>query len=428
MKSQAHETMIRKLIRAGFFLSALNLLGGALGYVFQILMGRLFQPSEYALFTAIMALLVLLSSPIGALALVVSRHISELHARSLQSLIPNFYIQLLKVLGIVGGMVMLIGFLISSELIKKFTNSPTLTPVVLLFLLIALNSIYSINIAFFQGLQEFSWYGYLGFIGLAIKILICCILVWVGFGVTGGLSGVAVSIALTTLSGYLGLRRLFKPFQCNHSEINKIESTEKPISFKSVIPVFVANISFVAMSQLDVVFVNWYFPAEQAGIYAAASTLGKAALFLPSGFVMALFPMVSEGNSKRSGTASIFLSASAIALILCLFVSLVYWFFSVPILNLLFGAKYIDAAPILKWFGFVITPLSLVLIAEQYLIAKRKTLFCWLFLAALPIEFLAIHYWHSNLYSILYIVGSFGLVLLILGYLMMWRMYGVKST
>ena len=322
---------------------------------------------------------------------------------------------------------MLISFLISSELIKKYTNSPSLVPVALLFLLIALNAIYSINIAFFQGLQEFSWYGYLGFLGLALKILICCVLVWVGFGVIGGLGGVAISIALTSLLGYFGLRGLFKPFQHIHQVIHRNGFTEKPISFKSVIPVFIANTSFVAMSQLDVVVVNWYFPGEQAGIYAAASTLGKAALFLPSGLIMALFPMVSEGSSKKSKTAPIFLWASAIALILCIIVSLVYWFFSTLILDLLFGAKYIEAAPILKWFGFVITPLSLVLIAEQYLIAKRQTLFCWLFLAALPVEFLAIHYWHSNLYSILYIVGSFGLVLLILGYLIMWRMYRVKS-
>lgn len=96
MKSQAHETMIRKLIRAGFFLSALNLLGGALGYVFQILMGRLFQPSEYALYSAIMALIVIFSSPVGAITLVISRQISNYRARLNYELIPGYFVRIVK--------------------------------------------------------------------------------------------------------------------------------------------------------------------------------------------------------------------------------------------------------------------------------------------------------------------------------------------
>jgi O-antigen/teichoic acid export membrane protein len=427
MKSQAHESMIRKLVRAGFFLSVLNLLGGALGYVFQILMGRLFQPSEYALYSAIMALIVIFGSPVGAITLVISRQISNYRAKLNYELIPSYFIRIAKKLFLYAAILAPILFLILLDYVKKYTKSEEDSPIIMMFVILVLSAFYSINLAFFQGLQKFNWYGLLGLLGLALKIFFSCFLVWVGFGVAGGLGGIVLAISVTLGIGLIGLRYVFNGML--HSVPPSSNRYEGPVeTIYAVLPVLIANTAFVAMTQMDVVFVNWYFSAELAGVYAAAAILGKAALFLPNGLVMALFPMVAENNTLNKDTSKILISASLLTFLMSILVSLAYWLFGDFLLYILFGGKYSEAAPILKWFGFVITPLSLVLIAEQYLIAKRKTLFCWLFLAALPVEFLAIHYWHSNLYSILYIVGSFGLVLLILGYLIMWRMYRVKSS
>jgi len=94
----------------------------------------------------------------------------------------------------------------------------------------------------------------------------------------------------------------------------------------------------------------------------------------------------------------------------------------------LYGEKYQGAGEILRWYGFAILPLAVVLIAEQYLIAKRQVLFAWIFLFMLPVELLIIHFWHTQLWMILMIMGLFGSLLAIIGCTLMWRSFRLKDS
>ena len=185
----------------------------------------------------------------------------------------------------------------------------------------------------------------------------------------------------------------------------------------------VANLAFAAMTQLDMVLVNWYFSPVQAGTYAAVSVLGKAVLYVPGGIVLALFPMVAENHSKNKSSSLILLQAVSLTGALCLGVALVYWFFSEPILRVMYGNAYIEGAILLKWYGLAILPMSLVMVAEYFLIAKGRIVFAWLFLAISPLQIYAIYRWHESLGSVILIMGCFGLILAISGYFLLWRIY-----
>ena len=59
-------------LRSGLLLTGLNLAAGGLGYVYQVLMGRLLTPADFALFTALMALAVICAAPLNALVMLLA--------------------------------------------------------------------------------------------------------------------------------------------------------------------------------------------------------------------------------------------------------------------------------------------------------------------------------------------------------------------
>jgi O-antigen/teichoic acid export membrane protein len=209
--------------------------------------------------------------------------------------------------------------------------------------------------------------------------------------------------------------RVYQKLQ--HKSYSKINIKSLTESF----PILLATISLTAMTQLDMVLVNWFFNPEEAGLYAAASVLGKAVLYLPGGLVVALFPIVAERHAKGGKSLSLFLQASIVTLCSCGLIAFIYWLFGEEIIQFLYGESYIGAGKILSWYGFAILPISIVIVAEQFLIAKGKVLFAWLFLGIVPFQFLAIYNWHSELWMILAVMCVFGLILLLIGFWLIFR-------
>jgi hypothetical protein len=67
--------------------------------------------------------------------------------------------------------------------------------------------------------------------------------------------------------------------------------------------------------------------------------------------------------------------------------------------------------------------MALVLVAERFLIAKGRVLFAYLFVLFAPLQLLAIHLFHDSLQMVVVVMGASGLLLVVLGYGLMWRVY-----
>jgi len=90
---------------------------------------------------------------------------------------------------------------------------------------------------------------------------------------------------------------------------------------------------------------------------------------------------------------------------------------------LLYGEDYRGAGEVLKYFGFAILPMALVLVAENFLIAKGRVLFAYLFAFTAPLQLAAIHFYHDSLQMVVAVVGASGLLLALLGYGLLWRAF-----
>jgi O-antigen/teichoic acid export membrane protein len=94
---------------------------------------------------------------------------------------------------------------------------------------------------------------------------------------------------------------------------------------------------------------------------------------------------------------------------------LIFFIFSKNIVSLFYGNKYPEAYLILRWYGFAMIPMALILVMENFLIAKGDTLFSWIFLIVAPLEILGIVYVHNSPWEIIAIIASSGYIVVIIG-------------
>jgi O-antigen/teichoic acid export membrane protein len=399
-----------RLVRGSALLFAGSLATGMLGYAYQVIMGRMLSSAEFGLFSALMAVFAIASAPLGAMMMVLSRKVSEQRALGNLPGIGALYRHSATRAAAIGLLLAAAATLLAPWG-REQLKSPDVMPVILVAVLFFFTLPGIVNNAFLQGVQSFAWLSSGSALGVAFKILFSSLLVWLGFGVSGALAGAAAAAAAVWVVTFAALGSVV---------LRPAGSESRPrLSLRPAVPVLIANVAFVAMTQIDVVLVNHFFPPREAGIYAAAAVLGKAVMYLPGGIALALFPMVAEDHAREVNSAHLLAQAVKLAAALCLAGSAFYYLFGEWLVVLLFGEAYREAGEVLKYFGIAILPLGLVTIAEYFLIAQGRVLFAYLFFAVAPLQVLGIVWFHDALWMVVAVMGVCGALLAAIGYAML---------
>ena len=356
-------------------LTVAAIIAGALGYVFQILMGRLLPDEEFAVFSALNALSMVFGSPLAALVMLIARRVASLQAAGEEGALPAMY--RFWQTRVVAVCLVLAGLLAwGMPVVQGFVKTTDVIALWLFFGIVALNALVVVNLAFFQGLHRFGWLSGLAILIVIVKIASSVSLIVVAdWGVRGALAGMLIAAGLTWAFGRGILRRDFA---------NVEPPTEtRPHGFPWVEagPVLSATVGFAVLSQLDVPLANRFFEPSVASAYAAAAVLGKAVLYIPGGLVMALFPMVAanETNEQQRSFSGVLLRQSLlVTLILCGAAAFVYSLAAEPLIHAVYGLRYPQAAGILRLYGWAMVPLSMALVLKHFFIASSTVGYSWL--------------------------------------------------
>ncbi len=404
-----------RLARAGGGLFIAGMLGGVLGYAFQVAMGRLLSSADYGVLNALMSLLIVLAVPLGTVGMVITRRFAEYRATGDRLALTALYWRVhrwVMLAGIVGGLIV---WALASQ-VRDYVHASSLGPVFGFGALLLLSLFAPLSHALLQGMQDFRWLALAGLqVNLGKLLLPLALVGGLGLGLNGSLLGLAANAALSWVVAFWLARRyliLWAP-----------ASPATPVAWRASLPVLLANVCFAAMTQLDMTLVNYYFPGEMAGSYAAAAILGKTVLYLPGGIVAAMFPIVAENQARGQGSAHLLLTAVALTGLLSGAAALFFYLFADPLIALFFGHKYDGAPDVLRYFGFAMLPMALVLVAEYFLIAKGRVLFAYLFLIAAPCQIVAIHFYHASLLQVVAVMTVCGGGLALVGYALLWRDY-----
>jgi len=415
VRHQVKQLFLGKLARASSWLVVGGVAGGILGYLFQIIMGRMLSVSEYGIFSALMAMIVVIGAPMATLSMIISRRVSTYRSEQDNGKLGYlFYWINRKLLLIAVVLIVLVVFNIKP--LQNFLLIEKSAHLYLLLIILLIAFPQAVNNAYLQGLQYFKWLSVSGVLATLLKIIIAVILIYFGLGVAGALGGVIFSTFIILILTYVVLRPSL-------SKNNASISNTTHLLFKSAMPVLLANVAFAVMTQIDMVLVKYYFSEQEVGIYAAASILGKAVMYLPGGIAMALFPMVAENHASGKSSAHLMFQAVGVTALLSLTGALFYYFFADSIIVLLYGTDYKEAANVLKYFGFAILPMALIMVAEHFLIAMGRVLFTYLFMVVAPLQLIAIYYYHDTLLDIVAVLSISGIILVVSGYGLLWRTF-----
>jgi len=415
VRRQVKQLFLGKLARASSWLVVGGVAGGILGYLFQIIMGRMLSVSEYGIFSALMAMIVVIGAPMTTLSMIISRRVSTYRSEQDNGKLGYlFYWINRKLLLIAVVLIVLVVFNIKP--LQNFLLIEKSAHLYLLLIILLIAFPQAVNNAYLQGLQYFKWLSVSGVLATLLKIIIAVILIYFGLGVAGALGGVIFSTFIILILTYVVLRPSL-------SKNNASISNTTHLLFKSAMPVLLANVAFAVMTQIDMVLVKYYFSEQEVGIYAAASILGKAVMYLPGGIAMALFPMVAENHASGKSSAHLMFQAVGVTALLSLTGALFYYFFADSIIVLLYGNDYKEAANVLKYFGFAILPMALIMVAEHFLIAMGRVLFAYLFMVVAPLQLIAIYYYHDTLLDIVAVLSISGIILVVSGYGLLWRTF-----
>ncbi len=387
-----------------------NVLVGILGYFFQIFVGRLLIPEQFALFSSLIALYMLLGSPLAFFNMLLVKRVSALRALDQLGSLKAVFQRFQKILVILSFFLILVVYE-AQEILVLYIKSASKSEVIVLSILLSANLFFVINNSFLQGLQAFAKQSLTHLLFAIGKLIFGVIFIISGWGVLGALLGVTVATAMSALLGCIFVHSIFRG-QADHSSI---EGNVGNISNNGSISILVMSIALALITQFDMILVNWLYTSEEAGIYAAASVLGKAVLYIPSGLVIALFPMVVEGSVKETHTVHILKLALFTTLAMCGVLAAIYLFFGAQLISFIYGDAYIGAGDLLSWYGLAMLPLALIIILEHYLIAHGRALFSWIFLAISPLQALAIYFWHDRLMNVVVSIACCGIILLVIG-------------
>jgi len=372
-------------------------------YAFQVVMARLLTPVEYGLMNALLSLLAVMAVPVSTLLMVVTRKTSEFKARNDLAGISGLY-RLINTRVLVSGLIGFTVFILCAPSIRDYLHAPSLIPIVALGVLIFTTLAYPINMAVLQGVQDYKWMGINQGLGGPAKFLFAVLFVLTGFSVNGVMIGmIATSLLLWGVS-YYPIRNFVMNRNQQAAIINRI-------SFSEVLPIFLAVFAFAVLTQADIVLVRRYFTAHDAGIYASAAILGKAVMYIPGAIVLAMFPMVSEKYALNQSSRHLLAKALAFTLLLSGLGTVLFYFFPGWIMDILYGTRYIEAHPVLKYYGIAMLPMGLLMVLMNYLIAREKSLFSCLMIIGAFLEILAIFYFHSSLMHIVFIILAIGSLL-----------------
>lgn len=407
------------LAKASAVLFSSSMFGGILGYVYQILMGKMLSIAEYGLFVTLMALLSLFGVPLSAISMVVTRKASEYRASNSVGLMASLFWWINKRILVVS-VLLLICLLPFTGMIGSYFHLDSHAAVWITILIALVALFIPINNAILQALQYFGWLAFNGVATHAMKIFFCVCLILLGLGLEGALLGVLLAYLSIWVLSYWPIRGIASWRQFG-------AQTDEHIQAKGIFPVFLANLAYTIMTQLDIILVNQYFPPQEAGVYAVAAVLGKAVMYLPGAIAIAMFPMVAENESRSHASLSIFTNAMLLTAGLSGAGALFYYWFSGEVISILYAQKYAGAAELLKLYGFAMLPMAFVMVAEHFLIAKGRVIFAYVMITSIPFILLAAQAFHDQMASIVYILIISGWGLLGVGFCVLAAQYWVQQ-
>jgi O-antigen/teichoic acid export membrane protein len=312
-----------------------NAIVNVANFGFFVAVARLFSPTHYGAISALLSIVTVANTPLNAIqAGVVHATVVMRHALGDPS--PRRITAWFALCGL--GATVLVAA--ASPALERFFNVPNFVPLLMLALWFAPSVLDSALCGTLMGEFKFRAIAIANVVGAVVRIvLVLC------FGLAGhflGLAGpiLATTIGITVTTGWI--------FVAVRNDASWREGTPLTLHLRQTLWAFVSLAGFATFVALDVVLARHLLAGAIAGSYAAASMSGKIALFLSVAVPIVAYPRFAA--HRAAGTSSQRELRLSLLLVIALgaLAAAVMAIFPHLIVGVLFGHRYVAAAPLLR--------------------------------------------------------------------------------
>jgi O-antigen/teichoic acid export membrane protein len=382
-------------------------LNNVINYIYHVFMGRMLGPVAYGEMASLFSLIVLVGTVPASINLAVVKYVSSMKNKQELSGFLSWIMKKSVILGIVISLIAL-GF---SKYLQEFLKIRSLLPVIILSASFAILIPSTILRSILQGLLKFNKLIATYLTENIFKLIISITFVLLGLSVSGSMLGILIASGIG-----IGLSYIFSSAYLKNAHSNPV-GLSKFIEYS--FPVLLYSVASTSLFSSDLLLVKHFFSAQEAGTYAALSTMGKIIVFGASPVTGVMFPLVSKRKSDGENFHKIFWFGFLLIGFICVLMLTVYKTIPEFAVSLLYGNQYLYAAKLLFPFGLFIAFFTLVTYLVGFYLSVNHTKIVTILAGAAILQIIGIILFHTSLLEVITVstVVTFACLILLLALL-----------
>jgi O-antigen/teichoic acid export membrane protein len=330
------------LARSAIWVMLSEIIFNLSGYIIHSVVGRILGPSDYGRFALVITLTTMVIILIGrGIPTAMTKYLSEVFEKNPAMVLPIKRKAALLQFFLMGGITAL--FFFCAPLIAWALGDSTLTPLFRLSSLIipafALTSFY---VQYFIGLHEFNIQSILKTFRSLTRIVFVITLAYF-FSVGGSVSGYILSpLFVSFLAIFIDQIWITKKYP---SEPQNTFAAKKLLNYAWQIVIFF--LAYELLISIDLYLVKGILRNDHlTGIYNSALTIGRIPYYLFSALTIMILPIISKSTAEENQekTGQIISQSLRLMLILLAPIVVIMSYFSAPLIEFFYSAKYLEAA------------------------------------------------------------------------------------
>ncbi len=391
-KSIPGKSLRQKLLGGSIALLAGSGLVGVTNLVYNVITARLLGPTGFAHATAVYTLLMLASAITLSFQVVCAKYVASHESEGDKNEIFASLHLRAWIAGIALGLVLFL----CNHALKRYLNLPDSLLISLLALGTAFYIPLGVRRGYIQGVHAFSALAVNFMLEGLVRLGGAYLLIRLGLGVKGAVLASVIAV----IASYF----LAKP----SPGLQSLVPHRIHIPFKEGVQAIVFFSGQVVINNFDIVLVKHFFVAEQAGIYAAVSLVGRLVNMCAWSVVNTMFPVSAAARSSdREARPVLFMSLFLVFLILS-GLTLTLWAIPSFLWRTLFGAhfelgNYGGLAALLILYAVTTGVYSLSSVMITYEMSRKIANTSWAQLAFSAALVLGICVFHQTLRQVIFV-------------------------